>query len=55
MAENAVDAAHFKYVHGVVTYPEFEVSYEDQKRFFVQAANMETPRGIVEGLSLIHI
>ena len=49
MAENAVDAAHFKYVHGVVTYPEFEVSYEDQKRFFVQAANMETPRGIVEG------
>jgi phenylpropionate dioxygenase-like ring-hydroxylating dioxygenase large terminal subunit len=49
MAENAVDAAHFMYVHGVVSYPEFEVSYENQKRHFSQAANMETPRGIVKG------
>ena len=32
MAENAVDAAHFQYVHGVVSYPEFEVTYDKQKR-----------------------
>jgi len=49
MAENAVDAAHFQYVHGVVSYPEFEVSYDQQKRISVQQANMETPRGTVEG------
>ena len=49
MAENAVDAAHFKYVHGVVSYPEFEVSYEDQKRTSVQRADMETPRGTIKG------
>ncbi|MDA8526939.1 Rieske (2Fe-2S) protein [Gammaproteobacteria bacterium] len=49
MAENAVDAAHFMYVHGVVSYPEFEVSYDKQKRFFSQQANMETPRGVVKG------
>jgi hypothetical protein len=49
MAENAVDAAHFMYVHGVVSYPEFEVTYDKQKRFFSQQANMETPRGVVKG------
>jgi hypothetical protein len=37
------------YVHGVVSYPEFEVRYEKQKRFFSQQANMDTPRGIVKG------
>ena len=49
MAENAVDAAHFMYVHGVVSYPEFEVTYENQKRFFYQKADMVTPRGTVKG------
>ena len=49
MAENAVDAAHFMYVHGVVSYPEFEVTYDEQKRYFIQEANMETPKGIVKG------
>ena len=49
MAENAVDAAHFMYVHGVVSYPEFKVTYDEQKRYFVQEANMKTPKGIVKG------
>ena len=49
MAENAVDAAHFQYVHGVVSYPEFEVTYDKQKRISVQEANMETPRGTIKG------
>jgi phenylpropionate dioxygenase-like ring-hydroxylating dioxygenase large terminal subunit len=49
MAENAVDAAHFMYVHGVASYPEFEVTYKDQKRFFYQKADMVTPRGTVKG------
>jgi len=49
MAENAVDAAHFMYVHGVVSYPEFEVTYDKQKRYFIQEANMETPKGTVKG------
>ena len=49
MAENAVDAAHFMYVHGVVSYPEFEVTYDEQKRYFIQEANMETPKGTVKG------
>ena len=49
MAENAVDAAHFMYVHGVVSYPEFEVTYDEQKRYFTQEANMKTPKGIVKG------
>ena len=49
MAENAVDAAHFMYVHGVASYPEFEVTYKDQKRFFYQKADMVTPIGTVKG------
>ena len=42
MAENAVDAAHFVYVHGVVSYPDFEVSYDGHKRISIQKADMET-------------
>ena len=43
MAENAVDAAHFMYVHGVASYPEFEVTYKDQKDFLPKA-DMITPK-----------
>tara|TARA_B100000029_G_scaffold63373_2_gene56763 strand:- start:1591 stop:2559 length:969 start_codon:yes stop_codon:yes gene_type:complete len=49
MAENAVDTAHFRYVHGVVSYPDSEVSYDKQKRISIQKADMETPRGTVKG------
>jgi nitrite reductase/ring-hydroxylating ferredoxin subunit len=32
MAENAADPAHFKYVHGTPTLPDWDVSYNDHKR-----------------------
>ena len=48
-AENGADSAHFVYVHGTSTLPEWEFSYEDHKRLGVMKAKMSTPRGEVDG------
>ena len=49
MGENAVDQAHFRYVHGTKTVPDTKNIIEGHIRRSISVAKMETPRGIVEG------
>ncbi len=49
MAENAVDRAHFRYVHGTRNVPESEVSIDGPRLRSVQRAKLLTPRGMVDG------
>jgi 3-ketosteroid 9alpha-monooxygenase subunit A len=51
MAENGVDVAHFRYIHGTASYPDWEVKMEGHKRSAAVNAKMETPRGTVDGTS----
>jgi len=51
MAENGVDSAHFKYIHGAADVPDYEFdwgsgNHERGARLFV---NLGTPRGMVKG------
>ena len=48
-AENAVDRAHFLYVHGTRSLPETETTIDGPILRSVQVAKMQTPRGTVEG------
>lgn len=49
MAENAADPAHFVYVHGTASFPETEITFDNQLRTSIINADMETPRGTVPG------
>jgi phenylpropionate dioxygenase-like ring-hydroxylating dioxygenase large terminal subunit len=50
MAENGVDFAHFKYIHGTASYPSGELFWgEGYDRSSVLKAKMGTPRGEVDG------
>jgi 3-ketosteroid 9alpha-monooxygenase subunit A len=49
MAENGVDFAHFKYIHGTATMPESELSWGEWDRCGIVRAKMGTPRGEVDG------
>jgi len=49
MGENAVDRAHFRYVHGTLGVPESEITVDGIWRRSLQRAPMRTPRGTVEG------
>jgi phenylpropionate dioxygenase-like ring-hydroxylating dioxygenase large terminal subunit len=49
MAENGVDAAHFKYVHGTATFPEYKMSWDGVRRDAYIDAKMGTPKGEVDG------
>lgn len=49
MAENGVDFAHFKYIHGTATFPEAELEFHDLGRKAVIRAKMGTPMGEVDG------
>ena len=49
MAENGVDAAHFRYLHGTAEMPNYDVKFEGIRRVASVAANMTTPRGDVAG------
>lgn len=49
MGENSADPAHFRYVHGVATMPNWETVHDGHKAHGVQRADMETPRGTVKG------
>jgi nitrite reductase/ring-hydroxylating ferredoxin subunit len=50
MAENAVDSAHFRYVHNVAEVPEI-VRYDmvDHQTFMESLQRFPTPRGVVDG------
>lgn len=49
IGENAVDRAHFRYVHGTATVPDSELQLEGHVRRAVQHVRMNTPRGEVAG------
>lgn len=49
MAENGVDGAHFKYVHGTATFPDYKLSWDGIRRGATLDAKLTTPRGDVDG------
>ncbi len=49
MAENGVDFAHFKYIHGTANVPEAEMEWGEWSSSGVVKAKMGTPRGEVDG------
>lgn len=50
MAENAVDSAHFRYVHNTATVPEIEKYTSDGHRAIMESSQkFPTPRGVVDG------
>ncbi|HSN83146.1 MAG TPA: Rieske 2Fe-2S domain-containing protein [Polyangiales bacterium] len=49
MAENAVDSAHFHYLHGTTNMPKSEATIEGPILRVYSGAGMETPRGTVDG------
>ena len=49
MAENAVDTAHFHYLHGTTNMPKSEASVDGHILRVYSDAGMETPRGTVDG------
>ena len=49
IGENAVDRAHFRYVHGTAEVPESELELDGHIRRAVQHVRMSTPRGEVQG------
>ena len=49
MAENGVDAAHFKYVHGTATFPEYVMNWDGVRRSSHMDAKLGTPKGEVDG------
>lgn len=49
MAENGVDFAHFKYIHGTANVPESELEWGEWDRSAVIRAKMGTPKGMVDG------
>lgn len=45
MAENAVDVAHFRYVHGTATFPTSEMIWDGFRRTSIIDAGLDTPDG----------
>ena len=50
MAENGVDVAHFKYIHGTADVPKAELRWGEWGRGADVKAQMGTPDGVVDGL-----
>lgn len=49
MAENGVDAAHFKFIHGAASMPDYDFRWGDFWRSASLEMKMGTPRGEVDG------
>lgn len=49
MAENGVDAAHFKYIHGAADVPDYEFEWGDTWRSARLFVKLGTPQGEVDG------
>ena len=49
MAENGVDFAHFKFIHGTASMPEAELGWGEWDRTAIVRAKMGTPRGEIDG------
>ncbi|NNE56660.1 MAG: aromatic ring-hydroxylating dioxygenase subunit alpha [Hellea sp.] len=50
MAENGVDTAHFRYIHGTADVPEAELHWGEYDRSGIVRAKMGTPKGVVDGM-----
>ncbi|MFI4975353.1 MAG: aromatic ring-hydroxylating dioxygenase subunit alpha [Caulobacterales bacterium] len=48
MAENAVDVAHFQFVHGTATFPTSEMIWDGVRRTSIIEAGLDTPQGRVD-------
>lgn len=50
IGENAVDSAHFKFVHGTPQVPvPAELSFDGHRRYGLLETKMDTPKGCIEG------
>jgi 3-ketosteroid 9alpha-monooxygenase subunit A len=49
MADNGVDIAHFKYVHGAVSVPDYEYQYDGIRRVVNAKIKLGTPKGEING------
>lgn len=47
--DNAVDMAHFRYVHRSATMPDYEFKYDGYERWVIARMKMGTPKGMVDG------
>jgi 3-ketosteroid 9alpha-monooxygenase subunit A len=50
IADNGVDFAHFRYVHGTQNLPAYEIDYQGRSRSVIARAKLGTPRGLVDGV-----
>ena len=48
VADNAVDFAHFRFVHGTTNVPTYELNYDGRSRSVIARAKLGTPRGLVD-------
>jgi 3-ketosteroid 9alpha-monooxygenase subunit A len=48
-AENVVDKAHFRYLHGTQNMPESKLDFDGHKIHMITPTTMKTPAGLVEG------
>jgi 3-ketosteroid 9alpha-monooxygenase subunit A len=48
IADNAVDFAHFRYVHGTTNVPSYDLQYDGLSRAVIASAKLGTPRGVVD-------
>lgn len=48
-ADNAVDIAHFRYIHRTVDLPKYDFKFDGIDRWVIARAQMGTPKGMVEG------
>jgi len=49
MAENGVDAAHFRYIHGTAEFPDYALTSDGHRRTGLVQSKMDTPWGQVDG------
>jgi 3-ketosteroid 9alpha-monooxygenase subunit A len=49
MHDNAVDGAHFLYIHRTAQFPDSEVTFSENNWSSVAHAKLHTPRGLVDG------
>jgi 3-ketosteroid 9alpha-monooxygenase subunit A len=50
LADNGVDIAHFRFVHGTTNVPEYEVKFDGIVRSVIARAKLGTPRGVIDGV-----
>ena len=49
IAENGADSAHFKYIHGVADFPNYDIRFDGHRRTAEVHVKMGTPQGTIDG------